>query len=175
MRILRAGSVAAGAFGLALTLGCSSAGSGNGPIGEARLALDGEIAEPPPPIGSTWTIAERRAQICGAQYDGNPYLKCNFDQGLEAIPEICTRTYRNCDGQQVHLSTTCIGPVRGSAEHHFLASVCRGIAGTLSPDDGDAVDAYPVPDDFDVNAFLSTGTTATLATDPNIATVDFSE
>src|SRR5262245_30509871 len=89
--------------------------------------------------------------VCGGQYAGRPYLKCNAQDGREAIPEVCTRYYRNCNGIQVHLSTVCVSPERGSAEHVALYSACKALGALMvaPPADPDA-DQHPVPDGLDV-------------------------
>jgi hypothetical protein len=95
-------------------------------------------------------------------------LKCNRDQGREAIPEICTRYYRNCNGVQVYLDTVCVGAIRGSDEHRFLLAVCEFLgAATSAP----AIDEQAVPADFDAEAFFAKGVSDPSRTSPNVSDV----
>jgi len=115
---------------------------------------------------------------CGGQYTGNPYLDCNREQGREAIPEVCTRYYRNCDGVQVYLNTVCVGPNRGSSEHRVLLMICNALTpaasgGVYQEPDNDG----PIPPDsgFDAVGFMQANMLDPVKEYPDVKTFDFAD
>lgn len=124
-------------------------------------------------VAVTPSALARPRVVCGGQYAGTPYLDCQSEEGREAIPQMCTRYYRNCNGQQVHLSTMCVAPTRGSSEHRFLNALCTSLGAYDRLDGAEGADETTLPYDFDADLLMSSDKLAPVQTLPDVTSFDF--
>ena len=87
------------------------------------------------------STAWSRPRGCGPQYNGPSFIDCHTEQGSEAVPEVCHKVFRDCNGIPTSNMVVCTPTERGSTRHQILSWVCNNTRSS----DGLA----PLPSDLD--------------------------